>query len=180
VELFVNGVSQGTRTFRKDGNTNLEQIERYRLMWPNVIYRPGELRAVAYDENGNPADEQVVRTAGEPAQILLSADRSVIAADGRDLVYVTAAIADRDGNVCPRASHRLTFSVTGAGELLTTDAGDQREVESFARADKKALAGYLVGCIRSLPDRGASMNILITGDGLTCGEITVAVNQNGQ
>ena len=50
VELFVNGVSQGTRTFRKNGETNLEQIERYRLMWQDVIYQPGELRAVAYDE----------------------------------------------------------------------------------------------------------------------------------
>ena len=117
-------------------------------------------------KNGNPTDEQVVRTAGEPAQIMLSADRSEIAADGRDLVYVTAAIADSNGIVCPHASHRLTFSVEGAGELLTTDAGDQREVESFARADKKALAGYLVGCIRSLPDHGTSINIMVTGDGL--------------
>ena len=175
VELFVNGVSQGKRRLRETSETPMEQIERYRLIWPDVIYQPGEVKAVAYDENGEPAAEQTVKTAGEPDRVLLSADRDSIANDGVDLVYITAAITDKYGVVCPHANHRLTFSVSGAGELLTTDAGDQRETESFARADKKALAGYLVGCVRSLPGNGASITVTVTGDGLTDGQITIGV-----
>ncbi len=175
VELFVNGVSQGKRTFRKTSETPMEQIERYRLIWQDVIYQPGEVKAVAYDENGNPAAEQTVKTAAEPDRILLTADRDVISADGKDLVYITAAVTDKDGVVCPHADNRLTFSVSGAGELLTTDAGDQRETESFVRPDKKALAGYLVGCVRSLVGQGSSLTVTVQGDGLTAGTIEVAV-----
>ena len=116
-----------------------------------------------------------MKTAGEPTRVILCADRDAIAADGKDLVYITAAITDQYGVVCPHANHRLTFSVSGAGELLTTDAGDQRETESFARPDKKALAGYLVGCVRSLPESGASITVTVTGDGLTDGQLTIGV-----
>jgi beta-galactosidase len=38
-ELFLNGHSLGRK--RTDSNT-------YRLRWDNVVYQPGELRAVAY------------------------------------------------------------------------------------------------------------------------------------
>ena len=39
---------------------------RYRLMWMDVPYEPGEVKVVAYDASGKPAEEKVVRTAGKP------------------------------------------------------------------------------------------------------------------
>ncbi len=62
------------------------------------------------------------------------------------------------------------------GELLTTDAGDQRETESFARPEKRALCGYLVGCVRSLSGNGVSIIVTVTGDGLKSGKITIGPN----
>ncbi len=178
-ELFVNGVSQGKRVFTRVGNIADSEpgrdIARYRLMWNDVVYQPGEIKVTAYDENGIAAAEKVVKTAGAPDHLVLTADRDTIAADGDDLVYVTAAIADRDGVVCPLADNRLTFTADGAGELLTTDAGDQRETESFARADKKALTGYLVGCVRSLAGKSGSLTITVTGEGLKGASVTIAV-----
>lgn len=154
VELFVNGVSYGKRSFLQEGNAPMEQLLRYRLIWEDVVYAPGEVKAVAYDEHGNTAAEASVKTAGAAHHLTLTADRSSIRANGDDLVYLTAAVTDENGTVCPHAANRITFSVTGAGELLTTDAGDPRETESFARPDKKALAGFCVACVRSLPESG--------------------------
>lgn len=179
VELFVNGISQGKRTFTRTGNIADSKpgmdMPRYRLMWNDVVYQPGEVKAIAYDEAGNAAAEAIVRTAGEADHIVLTADRQTIAADGDDLVYITAAIVDKNGVVCPYASDRITFAVEGVGELLTTDSGDQRETESFARPDKKALAGYTVACIRSILDKTGTMTITATAEGLTGGKITVEV-----
>ncbi len=179
VELFVNGVSQGKKVFTHYGSIvnggSGAELGRYRLMWNDVVYQPGEVKAVAYDAKGNAVAEAVVKTAGTPARLVLSADRASLAADGDDLVYVTAAVVDADGVVCPLADDRITFSVTGAGELLTTDAGDQRETESFARADKKALAGYLVACVRSLKDVTGVLTVTASADGLVGGSVTVAV-----
>jgi len=167
VELFINGVSFGRRRPKAD-----DAIERYRRVWNNAVYAPGTLTAIAYDENGLEAARAQVKTADKPNMIKLYAERSAICADGDDLVYVTAAIVDKDGVVCPNANNRLTFEVTGAGKLLTTDAGDQRETESFARADKKALAGYLVACIKAKTEPG-EITVSVSGEGLEGDRITI-------
>jgi len=167
VELFINGISQGKRSFTTDN-----AIERYRMIWNETKYAPGTVTAVAYDENGSVAAQAEVKTADVPHKITLHAERCHIAADGEDLVYVTASIVDANGVLCPHADNRLTFAVSGAGELLTTDAGDQREVESFARPDKKALAGYLVACVRALEMPG-EIHISARSDGLIGDEVTV-------
>ncbi|MBE6559748.1 MAG: glycoside hydrolase family 2 protein [Ruminococcaceae bacterium] len=166
-ELFINGKSCGRRTFGTE-----DEIQRFRLMWNDVVYEPGEVKVIAYDTDGNAAAETAVRTAGEPHHITLEAERSEIAADGEDLVYVIARVMDAEGNICPKADNRITFAVEGAGEFLTTDAGDQREVESFARPDKKALAGHLVACIRALEEAG-TIRIRASADGLISAEAEV-------
>lgn len=161
VELFINGKSYGSRTFDKT-----KEIERYRLIWDNVVYEPGEVKAVAYDAEGNVIDTAYVYTAGEPHHIVVSADRDVIASDGEDLVYITASIVDEKGVVCPKADNRLFFTAEGAAEIITTDNGDPRETESFARGDKKALAGYVVGCARSLEAVKGEVTIKVAAEGL--------------
>ncbi len=61
-ELFLNGKSLGQQHKKPKSEIS---TERYRLMWPDVIYEPGELKAVAYKE-GKVIGEAMVRTAGEP------------------------------------------------------------------------------------------------------------------
>ena len=57
--------------------------KRYRLMWMDTRYEPGEVKAVAYDENGRKRAEQIVRTAGKPYRIVLKADKDTLDADLR-------------------------------------------------------------------------------------------------
>ena len=78
---------------------------RYRLMWNETIYEPGELRVVAYDADGNKAEEKVVRTAGKPHHLILSANRQSLRADGDDLAYITVQVADKE-----RRAHRFPQS----------------------------------------------------------------------
>ncbi len=179
VELFVNDVSYGKKVFTSYGSIvsggSGAELGRYRLIWDKVVYQPGTVKAVAYDEKGNAVAEAMVKTAGQPARLVLTADRVSIAADGDDLVYVTAAVVDECGVVCPLADNRITFDVTGAGEFLTTDSGDQRECESFARPDKKALAGYTVACVRSVKNVTGVLTISASAVGLAGSSVTVEV-----
>lgn len=148
VELFINGVSQGKRRHATGGDDVTAQLERFRLMWNDTVYEPGEVCAVAY-RDGKEVARQIVKTAGAPHHIELSAYRTKIAADGESLNYITARIVDENGVLCPNATDRLTFSANGAAYVYTTDAGDQRETETFLRPDKKALSGMLVACLRN-------------------------------
>lgn len=166
-ELFINGVSQGKRYL-----DDTDEIRRFRLIWDDTIYQPGEVLAVAYDKDGNEATRSVVKTADKPYGVRLEAERKEILADGDALSYVVATIVDKDGNECPTADNRLFFDVAGEGELLTTDAGDQRETESFSRADKKALAGKLVACVRATVNVGM-ITVKCSGENLKEDIITI-------
>lgn len=169
VELFINGVSQGTKRHAVCGDGIRNQLERFRLMWDDTVYEPGEICAVAY-KNGKEAEQKTVRTAGKPHHISLSVYCNTIPSDGESLNYVTASIVDKDGNLCPHANNRLTFSASGSAFVYATDAGDERETETFLRPDKRALSGMLVCCLKSSGKSGRT-TVTCYSDGLNSSSI---------
>jgi len=138
-ELFVNGKSQGRIT-----KSDTARLDRFRLRWRNVVYQPGELKVVVYDENGNKAGQQIVRTAGKPKRLLLEPERKTIKADGNDLAYITVSLVDKNGTLCPDAANRLQFSVTGAGTYKAACNGDATSLEPFTQPQMSLFHGQLV------------------------------------
>ena len=84
-------------------------------------------------------------------------------------------VYDKDGIPCPTASNLISFSAEGAGRIYGTDNGDQRETESFARHDKKVLAGFCVACARSIKDQPGKLTLTVKAEGLVSAEITIEV-----
>lgn len=143
-ELFVNGKSQGRITKNKDS-----RLDRYRLRWENVNYEKGEIKVVVYDEQGNKAGEKTVKTAGKPAKLQLTADRSTIAADGSDLAFITVSLTDKNGTLCPDADHSLEFKVTGAATFNSVCNGDATSLEVFTEPTMKLFHGQLVVVVQA-------------------------------
>jgi len=143
-ELFVNGKSQGRITKNKDS-----RLDRYRLRWQNVKYEKGEIKVVVYDEQGNKAGEKTVKTAGKPAKLQLTADRSTIAADGNDLAFITVSLTDKNGTLCPDADHQLEFKVTGAATFNSVCNGDATSLEVFTEPTMKLFHGQLVVVVQA-------------------------------
>lgn len=150
-ELFVNGKSQGR--IKKNPK---ERLDRYRLRWNEVKYEPGELKVVVYDANGKAAGEQVVKTAGQPAKLQLSAwtQNETLAADGDDLAFVTVSLVDADGTLIPDAADQLTFEVTGAGTFRAACNGDATSLEPFTQPTMRLFAGQLVVVAQSAKQKG--------------------------
>ena len=144
-ELFVNGRSQGVQHKRMDSDQT-----RYRLMWNDVRYEPGEIRVVAYDENGKAVAERSVRTAGEPARLVLSVDRRELGADGKDLAYIEVSIVDRDGNLCPSDGRLVKFSTNGeAGFYRASANGDPTCLDLFHLPQMHLFSGKLTAIVQS-------------------------------
>ena len=148
-ELFVNGKSQGR--ISKDATTRLD---RYRLRWRNVRYQPGELKVVVYDDNGIKAGQQIIRTAGKPARLLLEPDRNSITADGNDLAFVTVSLVDKNGTLCPDADNQLTFSVSGNGAFKAACNGDATSLEPFTQPTMRLFHGQLVVVLQASKQPG--------------------------
>ena len=152
-ELFINGISQGVRTFAEsDGVTPClgeKAMARFRLMWNEVTYQPGELKVVAYDENGNVAEEKIVRTAGKATSVKLTPDRDVLAADGEDLCYLNVSLVDKDGNPVPTDNRLVKVKVSGAGSFKAIANGDPTCLESFQQPQMHLFSGQLTVLVQS-------------------------------
>lgn len=171
-ELFVNGRSYGICE-KKPGSEKV--LERYRLMWENVAFEPGILEVRALDAAGNVQMTETVRTAGLPAEIILSLDRENYTADGEDLCYVTAKVVDKDGNLCPLADTLLTFTVSGCGEFVATDNGCQTDLMPFQSPERNAYNGYAVGIFQTRKEQAGEMRICVSAEGLPAARITAIV-----
>jgi beta-galactosidase len=159
-ELFLNGKSLGKQC-KKPASS--KSVERFRLIWTDVAYQPGELKAVAFKE-GSIIGEQVIKTAGEPYQIRLTPDRSVIQADGIDLSYILVEAYDKVGNICPLADNNIDISVTGPGHIAGVGNGNPQSFDPF-QANKVRLF------------YGKAMIIL--GSDFEKGDIKITASSNG-
>jgi beta-galactosidase len=112
VELFLNGLSLGKQTMKKDSE----------LKW-KVKYTPGTLSAKGY-KNGQLVAETKVETTGAPAAVQLTPDRSTLNADGEDVSVFTVAVTDAQGRVVPVAADLIHFELSGPGKMLGVGNGD--------------------------------------------------------
>jgi beta-galactosidase len=160
-ELFVNGKSQG----KKYKNPKSEKsIDRFRLMWNDVVYQPGELRVVAYKE-GEIIGVSVVKTAGEPVQLKLTPDRTIIGADGKDLSYILIEANDKDGNLCPLADNKVEIKINGGVSLAGIDNGNPQSLNSFKSNSINLFYGKAMLIVKSGNSKGES-EIRATAKGL--------------
>jgi beta-galactosidase len=161
VELFLNNASQGSKT---------ATASTPRLEW-NVAWASGTVRADCKRGSSVVATDQV-RTAGAAARVALSADRTAINADGRDLVFVTGDIQDASGAIVPNAETSVSFSVSGPGQLVGVDNGNPIDTSSYKGTSRKAFSGKVLAIVRST---GAAGSIVITASssGLASDPVTV-------
>jgi beta-galactosidase len=162
-ELFLNGTSLGRKA---------KQQYEYRLRWDDVVYESGELGVVAY-KDGEEWATATVLTVGDPSQLVLSPDRAAIAADGRDLSFVTLIVADSDDRMVPRAMNPIGFQVSGPGEIVATDNGDPTDRTVFSSSTRNAFNGMALAIVRALPGQTGEIILTATSQGLTQATTTI-------
>lgn len=138
VELYLNGKSVGVK--KKTGDD-------LHVMW-RLKYEPGTLKAVSR-KNGKVVLTREIKTAGAPARIELSVDRSAIKADGSDLSFVTARVLDKEGNPVPNADNTINFKISGEASIAATDNGDPVSHVPFGATERKAFQGLALAIVRS-------------------------------
>ncbi|HTL44702.1 MAG TPA: beta-galactosidase GalA [Vicinamibacterales bacterium] len=131
VELKVNGRTAGRHIVPKDGHVE----------W-KVPYQPGALEAIGM-KNGRVIKTTRIETTGAPARVVLSADRTTIDADGRDVAIVTVSAVDAQGRVVPIADALIHFAMDGAGGIIGVGNGDPASHEPDRYLDPSAWQRHL-------------------------------------
>jgi beta-galactosidase len=164
VELTLNGQSLGKR--------EAKDLVQLHYEW-NVPYAPGTLKAIAM-KDGQVVATDTVTTAGPPAKLEMTPDRSTIHADGSDLSFVTVKVEDKDGNVCPNAGDEVTYSVSGPAMIAGLDNGDATNHEYFQGTMHKTFHGLGLVIVRAGDQRGAAM-LTATANGLAGASVPIAL-----
>jgi beta-galactosidase len=104
VELFVNGTSLGRGV----------QSYNYLFTFANVACAPGEIKAIAYD-NEIPVATNSILTAGAPVALRLTpiTGPDGLQADGSDVALIDVEAVDANGERCPTFRQRVDFSCDG-------------------------------------------------------------------
>ena len=152
VELFFNGVSQG-----KQDINHIDGKEPYGY-W-QIEYHKGEIKAVAYDPDGNIVAQEIKKSFGDPEKLILKPEIDKYG----NLFFIQIMSADKNGNLVENARNYITFNVSGDAELEGMDNGDSTDYEEYKSADKKThtrrlFSNRLIAIVRA-KDKSSSFEI---------------------
>ena len=161
VELFLNSKSQGSKTMSATTG---------HLQW-SVPFATGTLQAKA-TKGGTVVATDTVQSAGTAASLAMKADRSSIAADGRDLAFVEVDVVDAQGIIVPQANNKVDFTISGPGALVGLDAGDSTNHDSYKGTSHAAFSGKLMAIVQSTTTAG-TITLKATSGSLTGGSAVI-------
>ncbi len=162
VELFLNDVSQGDKVFAGSA---------LHSEW-DVAWQAGTLRGDCKRGSSVVATD-TVKTAGAPAKIGLTPDRSRIRADGKDLTFVTVDVLDQDGVIVPTGDSSFTFSVSGPAELVGVDNGNPTDTSAYKASTRTAFHGKALAILRATKAPG-NVSFTASAAGLATATATIA------
>jgi beta-galactosidase len=163
-ELFVNGKSAG----------RLKRAQyTYRFRWDSVSYQPGELRVVTY-KNGAQWAVDTKKTVGAAARLDVTADRTTIKGDGYDLSFITVAVVDSNGDTVPGANNNsITFSISGPGQIVSTDNGDPTDMTAFPSLTRRVFSGLVLAIVRANAGASGKITVSAATAGLAGAQVTL-------
>ena len=152
VELMQDGRSLGRK-----------KLKGYTASFP-VVYQPGVLEAISYDEKGREIGRSTLRSANSTCKLTVTADKKTLAANGEDLAYLDIALTDEHGNVHVLDTSMISVAVEGCGTLQGLGTGNPKPEEPYDGNVCRSYQGRAQAVIRS---------------GYETGEICVTIHADG-
>jgi len=185
IELFVNGKSYGEKRmeFPRQGMTerwahfDKPQVNPttadLHVSW-DVAYEPGTLKAVG-KKDGEIVVVEELKTAGAPAKIRLSADRSAITNSADDVAHCTVEILDASGNIVPTADNLIKFEIKGDANIIGIESGNMRDVSMVKTNERKAFNGLCLAILQA--EKAGKITVTATADGLESSSVEIEIEK---
>lgn len=154
-ELLLNGVSLGRK-----------KVEEFKAEFP-TRYRPGQLKAVAYNADGTVHSESVLRSAEGRTRLRVLEEPAPC--DRPRVRYLDIALVGENGEVQSSQDTVLTVTVEG-GRLLAFGSANPKTEESFLTGTYKTYYGRAQAVI--LPEK-AQVTVTVAGEEMSPAELVM-------
>jgi len=182
VRLELNGKVIGEKkvsvNFNEDKRTadyNMKFIPKTQLTARfDIPYTQGELKAIGLI-NGKEVVTKILKTAGAPNKLVLTADRMLIKADRNDLAYVTVEVADENGNIIPNANIPVNLTISGDGELAAVGNSSPNQMVSFRQPKCNLYQGKAIIILRPFKKVG-NINLKVESGSFIPSSVDIKTN----
>ena len=162
VQLYLGNQLIGERSTTRD--------QQYKAIF-KVPYQPGELKAVGLLD-GEEVESVILKTAGDPAKLKLTADRTNLKADGQDLSFVIVEVEDEAGTLQPNADDLIRFSIDGPGTIIAVENANLKNEEPYVADYRHAWNGRAMVVVRSEREQG-DIRLTATAEGLETATVMI-------
>ncbi len=133
------------------------------IIYWDIPYQPGELRAEGLNENGEPQSEYIVNSSGVAHAIKLIARLS----NSKDqIAQVAVQIVDRNGIPVFNADTEMTCTIEGNGTLLGLEAGENSDMSDPTDARQRTFRGRLMAYVKKGSKAAGSVKIRFSAPAL--------------
>lgn len=152
VELFVNGESKGVS-------------EGCRNLWYDVEYEPGNIKAVAYNEDDEIVAQKILNTPSKPHHIKVINHPEITLPLSRGFIsFVTLRVVDETGELVNDYNKKISVKVKSGGELVCL-INSSKSDNYTTKSSLKAHNGELTLIIRSSGE-SKELDIDVKGKGV--------------
>ena len=162
VRLFLNDQRIGEKPTGRDHAFKAEF---------EVPYAPGTLRAEGL-RGDRVVAQSILQTAGNPVQLRLASDRTVLDADGQDLAFVTVEALDEKGRLQINSDQRVRFAVSGQATIAAVGSGDGQSLDPYSGDTCTLFHGRALVVVRTSRHPG-QIKLTANTDGLRASSIVV-------
>jgi beta-galactosidase len=166
VRLFLNDKLVGEKLTGRDQAFKAEF---------EIPYEPGTLKAEGV-RGEKVVAENTLATTGDPVRLKLTADRTVLGADGQDLAFVTVEAVDERGRLQMNADLKVHFAVSGVGVLAAVGNGDGQSMDPYSGDTYRLFHGRALAVLRTSRHTG-KIKLTATADSLSASSIFVESRQ---
>ena len=123
------------------------------IIYWDVPYAPGVLRAEAFDKDDNMQSSYVIQTSGRPYQLRATVDKAEMGPDNH-VAHITVEVLDENGVVVKLADNNIRCEVEGPARLLGLEASDNTDMGDYRDNVQRVYMGRLLAYVGSVGETG--------------------------
>ena len=127
--------------------------EKSGIIYWDIPYQTGELKAEGCDTNGNIVSSYSIQSSGRPYALRVSADRTTLSYD-RATVHLIVEIIDENGTIVKLGDNDITCTIEGPAHLLGLEGSDNRDMSDYTDNHHRAFHGRLLTYVQTTGEKG--------------------------
>lgn len=127
--------------------------EKTGIIYWDIPFRPGELRAEGCGENGETLSHYSIKTSGRPYSLRADADRTVLSKD-RSTAHITIEVFDENGTMVKLADNEITCTIEGPASLLGLEGSDNSDMSDYTDNRHRVYRGRLLAYVQTTGEPG--------------------------